>query len=201
MHLIAAVATLLWPVSALATDGDPHADPILPVLLALALILFGAKLGGDVATRLGQPAVLGELVLGVVIGNLGLVGYGGLEPLKTDAAIDMLSRLGVLLLLFEVGLESTVSQMLRVGLSSLLVATFGVMARGARAPRAPSSPTSSRAPARTLARPRSDQSDPHVVASPMRSSALGFARSSAHRKRHRPSMRRKSAARRMRPGM
>jgi Kef-type K+ transport system membrane component KefB len=128
MHFIAAVATLLWPVSALATGGDPHADPILPVLLALALILFGAKLGGDLVTRLGQPAVLGELVIGVLIGNLGLVGYGGLEPLKTDAAIDMLSRLGVLLLLFEVGLESTVSQMLRVGLSSLLVATFGVIA-------------------------------------------------------------------------
>jgi Kef-type K+ transport system membrane component KefB len=127
MKLLAALAVLLWPVTALAS-GDAHADPILPVLLALALILFGAKLGGDLATRIGQPAVLGELVIGVVIGNLGLLGYAGFDPLKTDASLDMLSRLGVLLLLFEVGLESTVSQMLRVGLSSLLVATFGVIA-------------------------------------------------------------------------
>ena len=128
MPLIAAIATLFWPAAAFAAGSDPHADPILPVLLALAVILFGAKLGGDAATRLGQPAVLGELVIGVLIGNLGLIGYAGLEPLKTDAAVDMLSRLGVLLLLFEVGLESTVSQMLRVGVSSLLVAILGVAA-------------------------------------------------------------------------
>jgi len=128
MHLVAAVAAFAWPAVALAGGADPHADPILPLLLALAVILFGAKLGGDLATRLGQPAVLGELLIGVLIGNLGLVGFGGLDPLKSDPAVDMLSRLGVLLLLFEVGLESTVSQMLRVGFSSLLVATLGVAA-------------------------------------------------------------------------
>jgi Kef-type K+ transport system membrane component KefB len=72
--------------------------------------------------------VLGELVGGVLVGNLPLLGLSDLEWLETDASIDMLSRIGVLILLFEVGLESTVGQMLRVGVSSLLVAAFGVAA-------------------------------------------------------------------------
>ncbi|HKQ62116.1 MAG TPA: cation:proton antiporter [Candidatus Polarisedimenticolaceae bacterium] len=105
-----------------------HADPLAPVLLALAVILLAAKLGGDLAERLGQPAVLGELLCGVVLGNLSLVGIHGLDPWRQDTALDMLSRLGVLILLFEVGLESTVGQMLRVGPSAFLVAALGVAA-------------------------------------------------------------------------
>jgi Kef-type K+ transport system membrane component KefB len=74
-----------------------------------------------------NAAVLGELIGGVLVGNLALVGYSGLEWIKTDASIDMLSRLGVLILLFEVGLESTVRQMLKVGITSILVAKIGVV--------------------------------------------------------------------------
>lgn len=97
-------------------------------MLALAVILIAAKIGGDLATRLGQPAVLGELAMGVVIGNLHFVGLAGLDHYKTDPMVDMMARLGVIILLFAVGLESTVGQMLAVGLSSLLVATAGVIA-------------------------------------------------------------------------
>jgi Kef-type K+ transport system membrane component KefB len=104
-----------------------HDDPIAAVVLFLAIILLSAKVGGDLATRLRQPAVLGELVIGILLGNLVLVGYDGLEVIKHDASIDMLSRLGVILLLFEVGLESTVGAMLKVGWSSLLVAVIGVL--------------------------------------------------------------------------
>lgn len=105
-----------------------HADPVASVVLALAVILLAAKLGGDLATRIGQPAVLGELAVGVVLGNLALIGFSALDHVRSDVFIDMLARIGVLLLLFEVGLESTVGQMLKVGLSSLLVATVGVLA-------------------------------------------------------------------------
>ncbi|MCI0652387.1 MAG: cation:proton antiporter [Planctomycetes bacterium] len=104
-----------------------HTDPIGNVVLMLAVILIAAKLGGHAAARCGQPAVLGELLAGVVIGNLYLAGVSWFEPLKSDATIDMLARLGVLILLFEVGLESTVAQMLRVGASSFFVATLGVL--------------------------------------------------------------------------
>ena len=105
-----------------------HGDPIAPVVLALALILVAAKIGGDLATRIGQPSVLGELAFGVLIGNLSLLGFDGLEPIKHDGTISMLAGLGVLILLFEVGLESTISQMMRVGLSAFMVASLGVVA-------------------------------------------------------------------------
>ncbi len=101
-------------------------DPIPTLLLSLAIIIVAAKLGGHLAAKLNQPPVLGELLAGVVIGNVALVGFSGFEYLKTNEAIDMLARLGVILLLFQVGLEATVAQMMKVGLSSLLVATLGI---------------------------------------------------------------------------
>jgi Kef-type K+ transport system membrane component KefB len=117
----------LVPATAFASQSVGHGDPVASVVLALTVILVAAKLGGELAVRLGQSAVLGELVVGVLMGNLTLVGYSGLDHLSTDPSIDMLARIGVLVLLFEVGLESTVGQMLRVGLPSLLVATLGVV--------------------------------------------------------------------------
>ena len=102
-------------------------DPIAPIILSLALILVAAKLGGHVAVRFNQPPVLGELAAGVLIGNLAFIGLPGFEYLKADANVDMLARLGVVLLLFQVGLESTVGQMAKVGLSSFIVATLGVI--------------------------------------------------------------------------
>ncbi len=115
-------------VVALANAPGLHGDPVAPLLLALGVILVTAKIGGELATRVGQPAVLGELLVGVIIGNLVLVGYEGLDYLKTDQVIDLLARLGVIVLLFEVGLGSTFSEMLRVGRSAFFVALIGVVA-------------------------------------------------------------------------
>ncbi|MGH7898584.1 MAG: cation:proton antiporter [Candidatus Binatia bacterium] len=117
----------LW-LAAVGIGASGGADPVARIALWLAVILLAAKIGGEVAVRTGQPAVLGELVVGVALGNLSWVGYSGLEPIETDPVIDMLARLGVLVLLFEVGLESTVAEMLKVGLSSFLVAIVGVAA-------------------------------------------------------------------------
>ena len=114
-------------VGASADAAEAHGDPIASLILSLAFILVAAKVGGHYATVIGQPPVLGELLAGVLIGNLTLVGVPGLESLKTDTAVDMLARLGVILLLFQVGLESTIGQMLKVGLSSFLVASLGVI--------------------------------------------------------------------------
>ena len=98
------------------------------VILALAVILAGAKLGADLAARADQPPVLGELLAGIVLGNLSLLGVPWFRTLSTDPSIDMLAQLGVLILLFGVGLESTVRDMIQVGTSSLLVAILGVIA-------------------------------------------------------------------------
>jgi Kef-type K+ transport system membrane component KefB len=110
-------------------DAQPgHDDPVTPIVLALAVILAAAKLAGHFAVRIGQPAVLGELVAGVVLGSLDLAGIGWFHAIESDATIEILARLGVIILLFEVGLESTVRDMLKVGLPSLVVAVLGVVA-------------------------------------------------------------------------
>jgi Kef-type K+ transport system membrane component KefB len=103
-----------------------HSDPAAPVVLALAVILVAAKLGGEIATRLKQPPVLGELFVGVALSSLSLVGVSWFDAMRTDVFLDMFSRVGVIVLLFEVGLESTVAQMMKTGLSALLVACLGV---------------------------------------------------------------------------
>jgi Kef-type K+ transport system membrane component KefB len=123
LHLL----LLLVPAIASADTGDAHADPLATPLIALACILLAAKLGGDLAVRLGQASVLGELVAGVLLGNLDALGVAGVEWIAHDGVIDIFARLGVILLLFEVGLESTVAQMMRTGLRALLVAVLGVV--------------------------------------------------------------------------
>ncbi len=101
---------------------------MLPILAALVLILIGAKLGGALFERFGQSAVLGELLAGVVIGNLGLIGFHAFDGARDLPAIDILAQIGVLFLLFEVGLESDVKKMMAVGGSSFVVAVLGVVA-------------------------------------------------------------------------
>ncbi|MEO8561154.1 MAG: cation:proton antiporter [bacterium] len=104
-----------------------HIDPLTGVLLALAVILAAARLGGSVAERFAQPAVLGELLVGVLLGNLpGLAGGWSLS-VRNDPMIGMLAGIGAVVLLFEVGLESTLRDMLRVGVRSLVVAVLGVV--------------------------------------------------------------------------
>jgi Kef-type K+ transport system membrane component KefB len=92
--------------------------------LVLATILVAAKLLGELAERIGQPAVLGELVAGVLLGGsaLGVVPAGGAEA----ELIHVLAELGVVLLLFEIGLETDLREMFRVGPAALAVAVVGV---------------------------------------------------------------------------
>lgn len=98
------------------------------VLIGVAVMLVVAKLGGELFERIGQPSVLGELAAGVLLGNLVIFGFTTAEPLKTNETIAALAELGVIILLFEVGLESDLRQMVEVGSSSLLVAVLGVVA-------------------------------------------------------------------------
>ena len=94
---------------------------LTPFLLAFACALLGAKLLGEVAERLGQPAVLGELLAGVLLGPSVL----GLVPVS--AAITLVAEIGVVLLLFEVGLETELAKLLQVGGSALAVALGGML--------------------------------------------------------------------------
>jgi len=116
---------------AASATGVPHETiehGIGPVLLSLIIILIAAKIGSDLAVRIAQPPVLGELALGLVLGNLSLVGLHSFDYVKADVVVNRLADIGVILLLFEVGLQSNVKEMARVGASSLLVASLGVVA-------------------------------------------------------------------------
>ena len=95
---------------------------IASLLLALIAIFVAAKLFGELAERIGQPAVLGELVGGV------LVGVSGLHIVDPhDVTIHLLSELGVILLLFLIGLETDLKKLMTVGGSATAVAVVGVV--------------------------------------------------------------------------
>lgn len=94
---------------------------IAEFLLALIAIFLAAKVCGELAERFGQPAVLGELIGGVVVGGSGL---RLVDP--HDATIHLLAELGVILLLFLIGLETDLKRLLSVGGSATAVAIVGV---------------------------------------------------------------------------
>ncbi len=108
-------------------DGGGHgASPT--VLIGLAVILLMANFFSEILQYFGQPSVLGELIAGIILGNLVLLGFDHAEVLKTDVVITTFAQLGIISLLFEVGLETNFSEMKKVGVSSLLVALIGVVA-------------------------------------------------------------------------
>ena len=94
------------------------------VLATLALILVAAKLLGEGAERIGQPAVLGELVAGILLGALGLIPA---ESTPAGSFVHLLAEVGVVLLLFEIGLETDLKEMFRVGTAAASVAVAGVL--------------------------------------------------------------------------
>ena len=98
------------------------------MLVALTVLLVAAKAMGELFERLGQPAVIGELLVGIVLGNLRLVGTDIAEPMRTAPVFEAVAGIGLVLLLFEVGLESSVGQMLGVGRTAFRVAILGVIA-------------------------------------------------------------------------
>ncbi|GBD20852.1 Na(+)/H(+)-K(+) antiporter GerN [bacterium HR28] len=114
---------------------------IVEVLGELLVIFVAAKVGGEIFLRLRQPAVIGEILAGILIGPfaLGLIGVPGHEILalfhEDEAAaregltlvLESIAELGVVILLFYVGLETRLADLLRVGIRSLLVAVLGVL--------------------------------------------------------------------------
>src|SRR5512132_731103 len=91
------------------------------LLLGLVLVWLAAKVAGEAMERIGQTAVLGELLAG------GIIGPGGLGLVHESEALHALAEVGVLILLFEVGLESDRGDLLRAGVQAVLVALVGVV--------------------------------------------------------------------------
>jgi Kef-type K+ transport system membrane component KefB len=97
------------------------ATGVADVLVALFVVLLAAKLGDELFKRLGQPALVGEILAGIIIGPslLGLV-----EP---DETLEVFAELGVVFLLFWVGLETRLSDMRDVGATAARVGALGVV--------------------------------------------------------------------------
>ena len=143
------------PLLATATETADSSMILAAVLLSLVVIYFASKLGGELSNKVGLPPVLGELVGGVIIGvsvlhllvfpegdtdtSNSLIMYflqttAGLTPeaapqvfAAQSEVISTLSELGVIILLFEIGLESNLKDLMAVGIQAFVVASVGVI--------------------------------------------------------------------------
>ncbi len=111
-----------------ADHGETGTHTTARFLLIVVAILLVGKFSGEIAERVGQPAVLGELLGGVILGGsvLGIVPTAAGEPMAES--VHLLAEIGVVILLFEVGLETDLREMFRVGPAAAVVAFVGVTA-------------------------------------------------------------------------
>ena len=167
---------LSLPATALGSSGNAHNDPVIPVLLTLTVITFIALVGREIAKHFHQPSVLGELTIGILIGNVGywlgsdiitilrdfttvfiawtetieqsismeaallkyftpdqaqqllpiLSSSSGRSIIDIIQVIDIFSRIGLLFLLFVVGLESSIHQLRSSIRPGIRVAALGI---------------------------------------------------------------------------
>ncbi|HET9455626.1 MAG TPA: cation:proton antiporter, partial [Gemmatimonadaceae bacterium] len=105
---------------AAVADGGGHG--VAAILAALVAIFVGTRTLGELAQRIGQPAVLGELIAGVILGGsvLGIVN-------PADPVIATMAEIGVIVLLFAIGLETELASLTRVGATAVVVAVAGVV--------------------------------------------------------------------------
>ncbi|MGH7998384.1 MAG: cation:proton antiporter [Brasilonema sp.] len=147
--------TFSLPLLATVTETADSSLVLAAVLLSIVVIYLASKVGGELSNRFGLPPVLGELVGGVVVGisvlhllvfpeggadssssliMTFLQSTAGLSPDAADAVfttqsevISVLSELGVIILLFEIGLESNIKDLIAVGTQAAVVAVVGVV--------------------------------------------------------------------------
>ncbi|NJL36569.1 MAG: cation:proton antiporter [Leptolyngbyaceae cyanobacterium RM2_2_4] len=139
---------------ATATVDESSSLGVVSILLSLIVIYFAAKLGGELCVRIKLPPVLSELVGGVILGisALNLLVFPETSPIESSMLFQLLGRLssinlesltsvfqmqsqmitnlaelGVIILLFEIGLESDLKALLRVGSQATIVALVGVV--------------------------------------------------------------------------
>ncbi|WP_156114003.1 cation:proton antiporter [Myxosarcina sp. GI1] len=141
----------------LATEPSSETAPMVlaGVLLSLIFIYLASKLGGELSKLVDLPPVLGELVAGVVVGVSALhllvfpeagavagdsvvitiLQFVGLNPESTEEVfalssevVSVLAEIGVIILLFEIGLESDIRELQKVGVRAAIVAIVGVVA-------------------------------------------------------------------------
>ncbi len=124
--LVAIGAALLAAGLFLSRALPAQSDELGWLALGLTVVVTAALIGGHLAGRFGQAAVLGELLAGMLLGSV--ASAIGLRFIATDPYLDLVARVGMLLLLFEVGLDLSVRDLFAVGPSSIMVAVIGTIA-------------------------------------------------------------------------
>ena len=125
-QLLAVLFGFLAPVGVFAA-GTAASGAFMSTVFWIGILLLLARVF-SLVRRVGLPSVFGELLLGILLGNLVLAGWMWAEPLATNELLLFLAELGAIVLLFQAGLESNVAEMRQVGGRALLVALIGVAA-------------------------------------------------------------------------
>ncbi|MFQ5863322.1 MAG: cation:proton antiporter [Candidatus Brocadiales bacterium] len=108
-----------------------HAEPVSDFLLAILILVAAGEIGKNVARALNLPVVLGELLMGILLGNVYFFsGWSFFEFLHTTPSIRIPADFGAIVLLLSIGLHTDLNKLLRAGPSCFLVALGGVIAPG-----------------------------------------------------------------------
>lgn len=94
-------------------------------IISIIIVFSAALIGRFLSKKLKQPVIFGELILGAVIGNIGLIIWDG--PLELDSAINNIADVGILFLLFSAGLSLNLKEFKKIETSSTFVALLGVI--------------------------------------------------------------------------
>src|SRR2546422_1365763 len=117
-----------WALAAglLLVRGAAGGIDVARFFTVFAIMLLAGKFAGEAFERLGQPAVMGELLAGIALGAgfLKVIPIGAADPLTP--VFQLLAQVGVVVLLFEIGLETDLKAMMRVGTAATAVAVVGV---------------------------------------------------------------------------
>jgi Kef-type K+ transport system membrane component KefB len=123
----AALVALAIPFTASASGGGGHASHFPLQFLFIVIALLAGRIGALVE-RVGQPAVLGELMMGLLLSALAFIPWlHGIRTMSQDLLLVGVAEIGVILLLFQTGMESDIQEMKKVGLPAFLVAILGVV--------------------------------------------------------------------------
>ncbi|MDN3515744.1 MAG: cation:proton antiporter [Candidatus Brocadia sp.] len=106
-----------------------HTNPALSIIMAVAITLIAATIGGWLASIMTLPKVVGNLIMGIILGNFFfLTGSEFFDFLRAMPFLKMISYFGTLLLLLTAGLHTDIRALLKVGASSFLVSLGGILA-------------------------------------------------------------------------
>ncbi|PJF20959.1 MAG: cation:proton antiporter [Phototrophicales bacterium] len=136
-RLFITLLTVVWlflitHASVFAESTDNHAsgvNPFIPLMFALGIILLASRVGGAIARRFNQPRVLGQLIIGVILGPtvLDMLHWGIVQGVDLQGTIKEFAELGVLLLMFNIGLEVHLGELAKVGKVAVFAGFLGVI--------------------------------------------------------------------------